>query len=256
MTARGRVWRGRAPPSVWARAARGATAAAGCHAGAAAGVVRSAALTPRAAARRREADMVDGGGVPRGVMGRRGRALSEDLQIPAGISKKICHVTRKSAPERRHSPERCPPRARAVERARRFESRSETPPPSARRLGRSEMSPVNEDVAAVAKKMESILDHNLWPGFDKFKLVQVRADPPAAVPPRSTSSSSPPRRVPRARARASRRRSLARRAMSLFPRGRFFRPSVFFFRRRTTNNAPTLPPLPSLPRASSTATRF
>ena len=56
------------------------------------------------------------------------------------------------------------------------------------------MSPVNEDVAAVAKKMESILDHNLWPGFDKFKLVQVRADPPAAVPPRSTSAASPPRR--------------------------------------------------------------
>ena len=78
MTPRGREGRGRAPPSVWARAARGATAAAGCHAGAAAGVVRSAALTPRAAARRREVDMVDGGGVQRGVMGRRGRALSED----------------------------------------------------------------------------------------------------------------------------------------------------------------------------------
>ena len=181
-----------------------------------------------------------GGATERGGHGRRRwgaarcdgaawQSVSEDLQIP-GISKKICHVTRKSAPERRHSPERCPPSARVDERARRFESRSETPPPSARRLGRSEMSPVNEDVAAVAKKMESILDHNLWPGFDKFKLVQVRADPPAAVPPRSTSSSSPPRRVPRARARASRRRSLARRAMSLFPRGRFFRPSVFFFR--------------------------
>ena len=232
MTARGRGWRGRAPPSVWARAARGATAAAGCHAGAAAGVVRSAALTPRAAARRREADMVDGGGVPRVVRGWRGRALSD-----GGISSTFWPASRKNLPRTRkkvhpdvHSPERSPPSARADERSRRFESRSEIPLPSERRLGRSEMSPVNEDVAAVAKKMESILDHNLWPGFDKFKLVQVRADPPAAVPPRSTSSSSPPRRVPRARARASRRRSLARRAMSLFPRGRFFRPSVFFFR--------------------------
>ena len=72
------------------------------------------------------------------------------------------------------------------------------------------MSPVNEDVAATAKKLESILDHNLWPGFDKFKLVQVRADPPAAEPPRSTRSSSPrDASLARALARA-RRRSFAR----------------------------------------------
>jgi hypothetical protein len=256
MTARGRGWRGRAPPSVWARAARGATAAAGCHAGAAAGVVRSAALTPRAAARRREADMVDGGGVPRGVMGRRGKALSEDLQNSRHLEKNLPRDE-----EKVHLsvviPWSASPRARARTSKRGASS------PAARHRFRA-------NVASDAARFR--------PSTKTSRRSPRRWSPSSTITcgPGSTSSSScrcaptPRRRFPRGpRARlhpldASLARALARRAdvpshaaqCRFILVGAFSAPPCSFYARRTTNNAPPLPPLPSLPRASSTATRF
>lgn len=255
MTARGRGWRGRAPPSVWARAARGATAAAGCHAGAAAGVVRSAALTPRAAARRREADMVDGGGVPRGVMGRRGRALSEDLQNSRHLEKNLPRdeekCTRASSFPGALPPERARGRASEALRVPQRDTASERTSPRTQR-----------DVARQRRRRGGRQEDGVHPRpqpVARVRQVQARAGarrPPGGGPPAVHELVFTPQTRPS--------RALARRAdvpshaaqCRFFLVGAFSAPPCSFFARRTTNNAPPLPPLPSLPRASSTATRF
>ena len=170
--------------------------------------------------------MVDGGGVQRGLIGRRGRALSKDDLINFYISKKSDEekCTRASFPG-----------ALSPERARTSERGASSPAARHR---------IQANVASDAARCRPSTKTSRRPprSWSPFSTTTCGLG--------STSSSScrcapTPRRLcprgPRDRLHprdASLARALARRAdvpsnaraMSLFPRGRFSRPSAFFFR--------------------------
>ena len=101
------------------------------------------------------------------------------------------------------------------------------------------MVPLTDDAVAAgasAKTVEDILDANLWPGFDKFRVVQVRAPP--RVRAAGKGARSPPRGPGSAASETSSRAIVARRVVSSSRSLRAHRA----FRPRGTRAPPGLPP--------------
>jgi hypothetical protein len=134
-------------------------------------VGRRAALTLSAAARRRGADM---GGAPSGVEREPREPLGKSSENLRREEKKRTQKAPRAPPP--SLPLALPPGARdaPLDASPRRASARRGTARSFRSFTRTDAMTTGTDLVANERSGKDILDENLWPGFDKFKVVQVR----------------------------------------------------------------------------------